>query len=238
MMGTGTSNKDASRSQQAHGAVIDFFIASECAFKTFFVFCKCRRVKNDGVISCALPMPVAEIVESVRLDRFDVRQGIAFCIGLDEVDGRLRDVDGFDVVADLTDLKSKTTGIGERIQRFSARIPSGSLVIFALIQIGTGFLPFSKRDNEFLSVLVDGKHFRQRITDEFLLEFETLELPHLAIISKENGRRFISFAENVGEQGPQGIRCLNEVLNDKPVVVSVDNEPGQKVAFGINTPAE
>src|SRR5262245_18002660 len=224
MMRTGTSNKDAARPQQPHGAVIDFFVPSERAFEAFLVFSERRRVKDDGVVPGALPMPVAEKVKSVRFDRLDVRQTIAVCIGPDQFNGGPGNVYRFDALADITDLKGKAAGVGKGIQCFAVRIVPGGPVIFPLIEIAAGFLPCSKRQSEFFSVLVDGKQFRQWNADEFLLEFESLQFTHPAIISKENRRRLISFAENIGDQGLHAIRCLDEALDDKPVLVSIYNQ--------------
>src|SRR5215831_11004903 len=142
------------------------------------------------------------------------------------------------MVADVTDLERKATCVGECIQCFAARIPAGSPVIVTLIQISAGLLAGSKRNSELFSVFFDGNHFRQRLTDEFLLEFESLQLTHPAIIPKENGHRLISFIENVGDQGLHRIGCLDKALNNKPVVVPIYNEARQKVSFGKYAPAE
>src|SRR5215831_20678939 len=142
------------------------------------------------------------------------------------------------MVADITDLDCKAAGVGECIQCIASSIPPGGPVIFPLIQISAGLLPGSKRNSELLSVLFDGNHFRQGLTDQFLLEFESLQLTHPAIISKENGRRLISFAGHVGDEGLHRIGCLNETLNNKPVVVPIYNQARQKVALGKYAPAE
>src|SRR5262249_44100967 len=166
MMRTGTRNKDAAWPQQPHGAVVDFFVPTECAFKAFLVFRERRRVKDDGVVPGPLPMPFAEKVKSVRFDRLDVRQTIAVYIGPDQFDGLSGNVYRFDALADITDLKGKAARVGKGIQCFAVRIVPGSPVIFPLIEIAAGFLPCSKRQSEFFSVLVDGNQFRQWIADE------------------------------------------------------------------------
>ena len=83
MVRTRTCNKDAARPKQPHGAVVDFFLPPECAFKAFLVFRECGRVENDRVIPGALSMPVAEEVKSVGFNGFYVREAIAVCISAD-----------------------------------------------------------------------------------------------------------------------------------------------------------
>src|SRR5262245_55005093 len=117
------------------------------------------------------------------------------------------------MVADITDLDCKAARVGECIQCLAPRIPPGGPVIFPLIQISAGLLPGSKRNSELLSILFDGNHFRQGLTDQFLLEFESLQLTHPAIISKENGRRLISLTEIVGDMGVYRMIYLNVILN-------------------------
>src|SRR4051812_21416485 len=65
MVRAGTSNKDAARSQQPHGSVVDFLVSAHCAFKALPVFCKGGRVENDRVVTGAFPVALAKKIECI-----------------------------------------------------------------------------------------------------------------------------------------------------------------------------
>src|SRR5204863_900337 len=74
VMRTGTCNKDTARPEQAHGAVVDLFVATEGAFQALLVFGEGGRVQDDGVVAPAFPVALREKIEGIRLDALDIRE--------------------------------------------------------------------------------------------------------------------------------------------------------------------
>src|SRR4030095_6926367 len=71
-----TCNKDASWTQQPHGSVIDLLVTPERTVETVLAFGKRRRIENDGVVSDAFFVPVAQEIKCIRFDTVDVLEPI------------------------------------------------------------------------------------------------------------------------------------------------------------------
>ena len=238
MVRAGAGHQDASRPKQPHGPVIDFFVAAEGAFEAFLVFGKGGRIQDDGVVLSAFLVPVPEKIESIGFDAFDVRKTVPFNVRSGERGRGCGDIDRLDVVAQVADLDGKTAHVTESIEGPAPRIAAGGAAGIALVEIGAGFLAGSEGNGDLPSIFINDSCFRERIANEFLLEFEPFEFPHLDIISKEYGTRLIPLGENGRNEGLDPVGGLNEALRDDAIAVAVDDQPGQQVAFGVDAAAQ
>src|SRR2546430_901266 len=138
MIGTGAGNKDAPRTEQPHGAIVDFLVAPEGAFQAFPVFGKRRRIQNDGVVPGAILMLLTEKVKDIGLDAPDVGETVSLGIGLCQLDSGPQNINRLDLLAPIADLQCEGPGIAERIQRTASRIAAGGPPADALCPVGTG----------------------------------------------------------------------------------------------------
>src|SRR5882762_742371 len=238
MIGTGARNKDAPRTEQPHGAIVDFLVAPKGAFQAFPVFGESRGIQNDGVVPRAFLMLFTEKVKDIGLDAPDVDQTVSLGIGLCQLDSGPRNIDCLNLLAQIADLECEAPGIAERIERAASRIAACGPAVVALVEVGACLLAAGEGDGHLLPVFVDDQCLRERLAHDLLPKFQTFEFPHPAIIPEENGTRLIALCENRPDERLDPVGGLDEALNNKPVVVTIDDQSGQQIAFGVDAAAE
>src|SRR5262249_18905924 len=142
---TGTSNKDAPRPKQSHRPVINLFVPAQGSFNAVLVLGECRWVENDRVVVRSLLEPVAQKVESIGCDTFDIDQTVIGGVHPQKLDGVSGDIHCLDACTNVADLYGKSSGVGKGIESAAVSVPARRGVIVLLVQVRPGFLPRRQR---------------------------------------------------------------------------------------------
>ena len=226
VVGARTSNKDAARAKQPHGPVIDFFVAAEGASETFLIFGESGWIQDDCIVLSALLVSFSQEIKNIGLDTFYVAETVPLSVGSGKLDGGSGNIDRLHAVAQVTDMNRKTTHVAEGIEGPAPRVTAGGAAVIALVQVGARLLAGGHGDGDLPPIFIEGDGLGERFANEFLLEFQAFEFPHLDIISKEDGAWLIPLVENGRHEGLDPVRGLDEALDNKPVVVAIDDQSG------------
>src|SRR5208337_1882772 len=141
VVGTGAGDESTAGAQHLQGAEIEFFIAAEGGIEIALGFGEGGWVEPDRVIAAVGGGVVLEQVEGVGLDPLDftmVEGGIL----VGDFERGAGTVDAGDARAVRGKMQAEASLIAEHVEGFAAGVLSGSSVVFALVEEGSGFLAF------------------------------------------------------------------------------------------------
>lgn len=109
-------------------------------------------------------------------------------------------------------------------------------MVLALIEERAGLLPAERRDREPQAVLHDLHLLRRVAVEHARVHLQAFELSHAHVVALDDRARSQLFDEQLDEHRLDRVRPLREGLQDEHVGVSINDERGQRVAFGVNEP--
>src|SRR5262245_38334243 len=150
-------DQNAARIQQSQRPQIDLLVTTQRRLNGAAVFGEGRRIENDRVETLARVVVIAQLVEDVGRDEFDVCDVVEFGVAAGVFYGWFGDVDGGDALAASRNMERERTVKAETIKPATARVAHGRRAVLALIQKGAGLLSFKQVYPEPDPVLDDDK---------------------------------------------------------------------------------
>ena len=145
-----------------------------------------------------------------------------------------RTIDGFYGFADGGEVQSEAAGCGEAIERAALGISAGGEIVFALVEEDAGFLASEEIGLAGESVHVDGNRFRD-VAREYADFLRKIFFGAAGdIVAGDNAGGMQDGFEGQHDFVRETVHALIEQLDDEPIGITVDDEAGQKIAFGVD----
>ncbi len=162
----------------------------------------------------------------------------SFCAAFFFERGRrlFRDVERGQLVRLGGELQREPARIAEAVEHASADILGGRLSILPLIEKGASLLAVVRINVIANPALSNGDDVGDGAMKRRHRLIKALEEPYARIISREHTQRIDELHQHVDQFRQQPIGCLRQGLHDEIVVVAIDDERGNQIAFGMHQP--
>src|SRR5580698_4457574 len=146
VVGAGAGHEEASGTEHLEGAEVEFFVAAKGGVEVALAFGEGGRIENDGIVAAFRGVVVLHQIKGVGLDPFNffvretgaVEGGILVC----DLEGGPGAIDASDLRTVGGEVEREAALITKNVEGFAFGVVGGSVVVFALVEEGSGFLAF------------------------------------------------------------------------------------------------
>ena len=145
-------------------------------------------------------------------------------------------VNGFHLIAGAGEVQRETSRGRKAIERAARGKTRGGEIVFALVEKNAGFLPVGQIGFHTKAVHVNFHGTGQLAFQHFDFAGQVFERAYPGIITCNDGARGELRFKRGDDFGSGAVHALVQCLNGKGVVITVNDERGKEVRFGIDEP--
>src|SRR5436309_1054078 len=145
-------HENAARAEHLERAEVQFFIAANGGIKVTLALRERGWVQDDGVVLALCRGVILEQVEGISLNPFDLA-AVQGSVLVGNFQGRTGTIHAGDLGAVRGEMKGESPLIAENVERFPFGVAGRGGIVLALVEEGSGLLPFQGVELE-----ADGVH--------------------------------------------------------------------------------